>query len=375
MAKGDNLSGPVAAARPKTIPRNTELEEAIVADPESPDGYLVYGDWLLEQGESLGDLVSVQAALAKRPKTAKLKAELQKKEKALLARHTESLGEFAVYEHTWKYGFLEGVTIENPTPQLYEELCQLVAARFLRELDIELLMNATKNALVLGAIARLGLPKALRKLALMSIYDAMQWADAGDISIIYPRLDRVRELVVRAQRLTLGTIDLPALESLDVTLSAEDGRDQSVEAGIVQSVTTWLTQKRPPALKRLSLAFGVFRAESLPWTRLAPLALALPPLEHLGLTEHSVGDDLVRALLDWKHLPRCTSLDLSSTDMTNAGAKLILENEARFSHLENLSLGGNALTTKTCKALEKAFDIAVDVESQGRERSFDRFVE
>ncbi len=44
-----------------------ELEAAILEAPESLDAYLVYGDRLLEHGEPLGELVTVQANLASPP--------------------------------------------------------------------------------------------------------------------------------------------------------------------------------------------------------------------------------------------------------------------------------------------------------------------
>ena len=47
----------------RTWVRNRELEAVIAADPEAVGPYLVYADWLTEQGEPWGELIALQVAL------------------------------------------------------------------------------------------------------------------------------------------------------------------------------------------------------------------------------------------------------------------------------------------------------------------------
>ena len=44
-------------------PRNAELEDFIFANPDERDGYLVLGDWLLEQDHPRGELISANAQM------------------------------------------------------------------------------------------------------------------------------------------------------------------------------------------------------------------------------------------------------------------------------------------------------------------------
>src|SRR5262249_7955627 len=115
--------------------RNPELEAAILSNPDAADAYLVYGDWLLEQGDPRGEFVAVQAQRTKKPKDAALK----KRERALLSAHeAEWLGPFAEADHTWAFGFLESFTLSDPTRERYRALLVLGAVRFLRELYVEI---------------------------------------------------------------------------------------------------------------------------------------------------------------------------------------------------------------------------------------------
>jgi hypothetical protein len=193
--------------------------------------------------------------------------------------------------------------------------------------------------------------------------DPISSTTAGDISILYPRLTHLRELVIQTGYLSLGKIDLPALDtfSLSVRPSPE----------VLESIAT----ARWPKLESLSLSFCDLRADDVPFKRINALLDALPPLTHLGIAAHSVGDELLAALSAWKHLPKLESLDLSGTAISNTGAKVLLTNAKRFEHLESFDLSENELSSKTCKALEKAFGDAVDTEGQGERARYDGFSE
>jgi uncharacterized protein (TIGR02996 family) len=78
---GGGGAAPAAASRG---PDNPELAEAILADPDAVDGYLVYGDWLQSQGDPLGELVALQCKLAEGADAA-----LEKKAAELIAANKE----------------------------------------------------------------------------------------------------------------------------------------------------------------------------------------------------------------------------------------------------------------------------------------------
>src|SRR5687768_8284181 len=49
------------------LPRNPGLERALLADPAQLEGYLVWSDWLMSEGEPHGELVALECALAASP--------------------------------------------------------------------------------------------------------------------------------------------------------------------------------------------------------------------------------------------------------------------------------------------------------------------
>jgi len=333
-----------SAPRPAgPAPRNAELEAAIVEEPDSPDAYLVYGDWLLEQGDPLGELVSVQAALIKKPRD----KELLRRQRDLLYQEEINLGTFADLEHTWSFGFLESITLDQPSRALYTELFDLVPARFLRELDAD---ADARDGLteIIGAMVEIGLPQALRKLSLAS-----GGTDMGDVSVLYPRLARIKELVLRGAIVTLGTIDLPEVETFTFESPPTTAHFRS------------LAEARWPKLRALSLGFADARDRATP-KDLGPLLASLPDLQHLGLADHHRGDELVPLLVE-KHRPllaKLTSLDLSRTGLTDEGAKVLLDSAAAFEHMDSIDLRENELSSAPAKRLEKALDM-VDLEDQG----------
>jgi uncharacterized protein (TIGR02996 family) len=336
--------------------RNASLEAAIVTSPESPDAYLVYGDWLLEAGEPLGELVTVQAMRARTPKD----RALAKREAELLRAAEKGLGELAEWEHTWAFGFLESLIVPNPTAASYVAMLERTAVRFLRELDLDLAADDDEAELtaLFAAIVEHGVPPALRKLALLGDSVWSRDAGIGDVSVLYPRLASIRELTLRAPHVTLGAICLPMLETF---LLSTTPTDQTLSS---------LASAHWPKLESLSLGFrdapppGSSQVDALGISTLQPLLDRLPPLKHLGLSDHAIGDDVVSALLASKVLAGLTSLDLSRTAMTDEGAKRMLARPEAFEHLESIDLRTNELSAKTCRALEKALS-SVDTEEQG----------
>ncbi len=195
---------------------------------------------------------------------------------------------------------------------------------------------------------------SLRKLALLS---ADERSELGPIPpALYSVLASLRELTIRGGRLQPGQITLPNLETLALaTPLTED---------LLASVTT----AECPRLTSLQL-------ESLPGESIDADAAWLRPLlvrwsrerrlRHLGITEHEAGDALLDALVTTGLVQQLTSLDLSRTEVSDRGATFILENASSFEHLESLDLSENDLSSSACSALEKRFELVVDVEEQG----------
>jgi len=356
-------------------PRNPELEAAIVSDPDSPDAFLVYGDWLLEMEEPLGELVSVQAALAKITTDEEQASVLRQREVALLAENEKKwIGHFKRYEHTWSFGFLESIKLDEPDRGDCIDVLELVAARFLRELEIELLGHrAFENGEVVSALAEVGLPPILRKLTLQPRSANARAVDIGSMRALWPRLARLKELTVRAGNITFGAIDLPMVEKVTFTTNP------TAEALNAFARASW------PKLTDLTIEFteqdqAYRQGQPFDAALFEPFLVALGsrrpdkddvvqqvPLQRFAFTGHFSGDALVELLgtTDLLASPALTSLDLSRTGITDVGAQTILNALQRWKRLTKLDLRENFMTAAFVDTLKKELgEDRVDVSEQ-----------
>ncbi|MEZ4237041.1 MAG: TIGR02996 domain-containing protein [Myxococcota bacterium] len=330
--------------------RNPALEAAVVADPDRVDAFLVYGDWLLEQGDPRGQLSTLDRALADDPwgdRGAALRAERS----ALFEAHRdELLGPLA--EHvderrlrvTWAHGFLREARVgwrpasvhagEDP----FDVLTTLLAhpsARLLHTLTLgpAEALPALVDALVAAP------PPALRRLTIgVGAGRAPYFADVGALSALSDAVPNLRELVIRGTTASLGALALPALERLDLGATVD-----------------LVDLAHFPALRALSL-----------WgpgdDRVAWLAGARNPLA-LGLHDDEAANETVRELLASPLRP--TALDLSMSGLTQGGALLSAAPRLRDVPVD-VSL--NRLTADTCRRLQGALpQIALGGQASRRE--------
>jgi uncharacterized protein (TIGR02996 family) len=345
-------------------PRNAELEAAILDAPDSADAYLVYGDWLLENGDPLGELVTVQATLAKlqqRAGKASEKRALGKREKLLLADAESRLGPLRAHEHTWSFGFLESLTMARPTEAEYAAVLAAPVARFLRELDLEDVPRAAPSQgghPTIALLARLGVSPALRRLALLS--DPARRVDLGRVPPeLWSALASIEALTIRSARLDPGAIVLPHLLAL------------SLATAVTDPLLDALHGARAPRLASLQLDAEHDEADArvaVTAARLAPLLrrwAEAGTLRHLGVTEHRAGDDLVAALLATGLAKQLATLDLSRATVSDIGGRNILANAAAFEHLASFDLSQNDLSPAVASRIEERFGLAVDTSEQG----------
>jgi uncharacterized protein (TIGR02996 family) len=116
--------------------RNPDLEDVILEEPTDVARYVVYGDWLLAQGDPHGELVSVQASLASTKDTKRF-LELKETEKRLLAAVTASLLPAGAQQLTlgWRYGFVSKLEVRLDGPDVggaVRTLLKHPALRFLQ---------------------------------------------------------------------------------------------------------------------------------------------------------------------------------------------------------------------------------------------------
>lgn len=358
---------------------NPELEAAILADPDSPDGYLVYGDWLQAQGDPLGELVAVQAALAKKPGD---KA-LVKKEKELLSEHEDEwLGETlsdlksnGELTATWRYGFLYAVAMggdefgDGSSSEAYEALAACRAARFLQDLEIDVFDTEDGNPEYQGCIDAMvehGLPKTLRRLAFDVKGFQISWSDLGDLSKLYPQLQKLEALRLKIGQMKLGKPNLPSLTSLEI-----------VTGGFSRENMKSIANGKWSKLERLVLYFGDDNYGGDCSTKdLAAVfdGKAFPAVKHLGLCNAQFTDDIARELVRSKILGQLRSLDLSQGTLGDEGATALVEHAKALSKIEKIDLHESYLSDAMCEQLTAAFGDRVDTSAQG-DPDDDRYVQ
>jgi uncharacterized protein (TIGR02996 family) len=362
---------------PKRTKPNPELEKAIVEDPSSPDGYLVYGDWLTEQGDPLGEYVAVEAARAKSPQD---KALATKSAELFLANKAAWLGDLELGEDIaveWEFGFLKSARFggdeysELDAADAYEKLRKLPTSRFLRELEFWVFDDddgQPSYTPVLKALAKLGVPATLRKLAFDVMGYQTSWTSLGDLSKIYELVPRLEELRIHVGSMKLGTFDLPNLRRLEI-------KTGGLSKDNLRSVATASWDK----LEALILYFGADEyGGNCKIEDLAPIfeGKNLPRLTHLGLTNSEFQDEIARAIVESQIAKQLTTLDLSKGVMGDEGAEALIAGAKVLKKLEKLDLTENYISDEMADRLIATFGKnVVDVSEQGDDPEEDRYVQ
>ena len=353
----------------------TELEAAILADPDSPAGYSVYADWLEQQGDPHGELIHVQLA-----RETSSDPELVVRERELLAAHANKLlgglleyplGPADPLEVEWRRGFVHRATVKtsyesNDGAYLYRELATRPVARFLRELCLGAGCSYNgrppDDTSILEALRDCPLP-LLRSLSIDCLGRELSWTHVGDLSIASESLRGLEALEIVTGRMTLGAIDLPMLR----TLRIETG---GLPAHVLDSIAaaSW------PALETLVIFLGTENyGGTCTEQHVRPILEGknLPRLTTLALCNGTFADELVPLVARSAILPRLRRLDLSKGTMGPDGAKTLLRHPQAFAHLEALDLSENYLPPGVCARLASP---TVDVAGQKIEGEYGRYV-
>lgn len=359
---------------------NAALEAAICAAPDDDTNFLVYGDWLCEQGEPHGQLVAVQHRLAANPTD----PELQAAEERLLTEHVadffgppqihaesvltrvaqppplhgrRGIGHAALrwplggwrygYAHTqWHLGFLRGIHFDTgfycdddesmsseQAATILTEILARPSARFVQEISIGDVWGADfeepELKPVLAAVAAAPCaPYLKRLLGQRGEHDISGVrCDASGVWATLPALEQV----LLTGYVTLGAIALPKLRHLAI-------HSGNLSGSTVAEICTGTL----PALEDLELWMGrEYYGGSVEINDLAPIfgGTPFPALKRLGLMNSEFGDAICQALVGAPIVPRLEALDLTMGVITDEGAKALIDNASTFAHL-NLRIAG-----------------------------------
>ncbi len=356
---------------PAKAARNPELEAAIADDPDAEDPYLVYADWLQQQGDPRGELITVQHALAKKGgKDKKLATQAE----AILAEHAATLlGPLADKQQTmdrdktpcfgWELGFIKRARLafdfyaDQPRGivDLGDVLRDLLAhpsGQFLRELTIGLKRHDpdAEYQSVLDALAKAKTPPPLVKLHVgdFEYPDSieMSWTSLGNFAKVWKVVPGLTHLEVQGGSFKLGEIVLPELRTAAF-------RTGGLSAESMKSIgnATW------PKLEKLVLWFGEeeYGFPSRGGVKnIQPLldGEGVPKLTELGLCNATFANELCAALPKSKIAKQLRRLDLSLGTMTDEGAAALAAGKSAFGKLESLNVNDNYPTDAAKKVLK-----------------------
>lgn len=358
------------------MPTDTELRASLLANPDDATRFQVYADFLSEKGDPLGELISVQMKLEQATDPALAERSLK-----LIADHgKEWLGELAGIDAadlalTWRRGFLDSARVGPPVddygtseldfPATIKQLLALPSAALLRELVIgafEYDDYPTSWQDCIDAIAESDVPRTLQVLEFnRGGYWDISSTELGDLSAAYPKLQNLRELKIEMGSIDLGDLALPKLRKLEI-----------VTGGLQAGNITQIVDSPRPELEHLSLYIGETGNDygcDVELDDLQPIfdAQNLPRVRHLGLANSSLADDIAKRLVGSKILPQLESLDLSHGTFGAQGARVLLENAAKFAHLKQIDLTRSYVHPELAAQLSKLGPSVVLDDQEGGE--------
>lgn len=345
-------------------PENKELERAIFEDRDDAHAWQVFGDWLQGQGDPRGEAIALSFAGDKDP--------LQK----LIATH-EGVWLGGLYESVlrsrrersaharpestveWRHGFLHHVRIaahweHDPKCQRkVEALLELPTSRFLHSLAIGVYAIGWNSY---DGLAQL-LDGKLPMLRHLHVGDC-EYEEAMISTSMVPDVD----LLLRALP-SLHTLTLRGGMAASSSLAHDELRSLVIQSGGVgPELTRALGAGTFPKLERLELwtgreEFGGYG----PLTDYAPLMSGetCPSLRHLGFRNAEQADEFVNVLAASALLPKLTSVDLSKSALSPAGARNLIAHREKFAHLTSLNVSECCLAADVVEELAKHYSADV----------------
>jgi len=338
---------------------NAALEAECRASRDVPGPWSVYADYLLSQGDIIGEIASLAAAGKHGAATRKIREHMG-----------DLIGNEDVFpELVFRHGFVVGATFKldyQRAVELDEITRQFMTgplSRFVESLRFGLAGFESDNdwGPTLRTITESPRAPHIRDLRFDHYTrndQEISWTAFGDFSFAWPRLPSLEYLHLRAGGGTLGELDLPMLK----TFIRETG-------GLGQEELDAITRAKWPQLEHLELWFGSrsYGATATMTTIEEILETTPPRLRHLGIVNCELVDDVIPALAASDVLPRLHSLDLSKGVMHRRATEALVQNAARFRHLASIDLSENLLEDSHVEAIRGVLDNVII----GEQREYD----
>ncbi len=346
--------------------RHPELERQIRAAPDEVASYLVYSDWLQEQGDPLGELIALGVAA-----TGGDAAAASRHQQLLDAQQARFLGGMARHvpdplRLRWRFGLVHAIEVLAKSPSLRSPLDASAWEQLLGLRICELVDSVTTHWWWSGELVDAltgSARRALRSLTLLGCLGGAPELAQGQLE----------ELVLRGERLSVGPRALPAglarLElGVDWLVATEDAQAEGLtwpvrelQVLLTRSSAAFLSNHvKLPHLERLIVDLGDAPSSALP--RLLE-ALALPSLVHLEVQHGQHDAEALRALLRLPLARQLRSLALRRLELTDRDLAALLRDRAALPSLAVVDLGDNELSPE---GLQLARQLAPEVLGRGQ---------
>jgi len=349
------------------MPRSaSELEAAILADPDNADAYLVYADWLQAQGDPRGELIVLQHRGETDAATALLDEHAEHfwgdvvEDQDMLVRNQYcKLGPTTA----WRWGFLHAIWIGRTSPDgthidgVLAKLLEHPSARFVRELTAGIASYEDNS--YMGVAQVLG-ERSLPTLRALTIGDffyeqtELNWSNAGNLGVAWRGVPNLESLTVRSGTMQLGALDLPKLRELVIITGGFDPESMAS-----------ICSRRWPELERLNVQLGRDHVFKPPELAAIFDGKAFPKLRHLGLGNSRELDTICAALASSKIAAQLETLDLSKGTMGDAGAAALAS--AAFPNLTSIDVSENYLTERGIGDLKRLVKTVISQARGSRE--------
>lgn len=376
--------------------RNPDLEAAITANPHDREPYSVLADWLQQQGDPRGELMSLHLA----GKDAEAEAFLAEHEAYFLgplAEHKvvydeggnnnisslrtpeqeEAWQQIHTQAFRWKNGFIHFLRLsydEDQSPQALDgslaDILDLTldhpSGRFIVEAAFHGNGNLGGDDDLQPLIDKLAekAPASLRKLTFGDNVDQISWHQTGNLAALWPRVPHLRTLEIETGGFEVGEpgqMDLPALE-----------RGIFITGGMSPSTARGLATAKLPNIQHLEIYYGDPNyGGNATIEDVQPLLdrTDLPKLRYLGLKNSMFANVLAARIGDAKVIANLETLDLSLGTMTDEGAKHLALAANKLAHLKTLNLKRNFLTPA---GIELVKNLCPNVITESQEKPYER---
>lgn len=257
---------------------------------------------------------------------------------------------------TWEYGYIVRARLGAPDydydgPDIHEVIAAVAespASAHMRELIVGMVDFEGENEYhgTIDAFAK-GRYEAMESVFIGEFEypedTEISWTDVGDVGKLLPAMPNLRTLRVRGGGVQMSNFDHGKLQRLEV----ESG-------GLPAEGVRGFAEGKLPELRHVSLWLGTENYGGV--TDLAALeplwsTQDMPKLQHLGLQNSEIQDQIAAALAKSAILGQVSSVDMSMGTLRGPGVQAILDNAARFEHLKSLRLAQNFISNEQGRQL------------------------